>query len=48
MQEAEQTGDYEWLIYEGVQKKETFSGKWFYEGFEKSPDCSGTWSMIHQ
>ena len=46
--DAGQTGAYEWLVYDGVKEKETFVGKWFYEGFENSPDYSGTWLMIHQ
>ena len=42
-QEAGQTGSFEWLVYDGVQQGETFRGKWYYEGYENTPQYAGIW-----
>ena len=30
--EAGQTGSFQWLIYDGVQQGDKFTGNWYYEG----------------
>lgn len=44
---AQQVGEYELLMYEGVQdSKEKYEGKWYYVGFENSIEASGKWALV--
>ena len=43
---ASQTGDFHTLLYESTSfEGERIEGKWYYTGYEKSPDYSGRWQL---
>lgn len=46
-QKAGQTGKWTHLIHQSIQGQENTSvkGKWFYKGYEKSDEYSGSWTL---
>ena len=45
-EKAGQKGKWDLLIYEGDSVDGTFEGKWYYKGFEKDTDFSGTMRIV--
>ncbi len=46
--EANQTGKFDVLLYEGTGTPYRFDGTWAFKGFESYSQYSGTWTMMER